>query len=864
LVVSPAQTNINCFGSANGTAHVTASGGTPAYTYSWNPVPATGQGTASVTGLIPGAYTCTLTDSGGCSITQLFTLTQPALLSDTHNSQNVKCKGGHDGTAGLILSGGTTPYTFSWSPLPPAGQGTPFISGLGSGSYTCFVTDVQGCSLQEIISITEPAALVLNLSSLLPVSCNGLRNGSATLNTRGGTPGYSYSWTPLPGGGQGTPVASGLIAGLYTCQVTDTNSCTALQTILITEPTAMHIVPAQTNITCNNLNNGSAVVHANGGTPAYTWQWSPVPGTGQGTDSAGGMSPGIYTCTVSDGNGCSAVQSFTLTEPAPLQLQVTGLHVALCNAGNNSSAKLSLNGGTPGYVYSWSPIPGAGQGTDSVSGLISGSYICTVKDTNGCINALTVLIAAPPVLNGLASYANPKCNGSSDGTASLVMSGGAPAYSYSWTPAPPFGQGTGHITGLTAGTYVCNVQDTNGCVFMQSVVLTQPPVLISGSSSVPESCLQHNGSITVTPSGGTGPYSFAWTPAGAPAATSTGLTAGVYTCTITDANGCFTTIRDTLVNTGQVPVAGIAASGPTTFCAGGQVLLTANGGGSYQWSNGDTTAVISVTAGGVYTVTVSNACGSSSAQVQILVNPLPSPAISGLKDVCRGDSVLLTASGGTTYSWNPGGQTTASIYVTNAGVYTVSVGNSCGTGTSVFQVNVHAINCVFTTLLDTGTAPLPVSFNDQSLGFPQSWTWNFGTGNTASGPNTVYTFTNGGTYTVTETIVDSFGCTSTFHVVILVTEPVSWIHIPNIFTPNGDGSNDNWFVASNFLAELDVKIYDRWGVAMAELKNPDEVWDGRTMAGMLASDGTYYYILFARGLDGKKYNNTGYLLLLRN
>ncbi|HXC03991.1 MAG TPA: gliding motility-associated C-terminal domain-containing protein, partial [Bacteroidia bacterium] len=267
---------------------------------------------------------------------------------------------------------------------------------------------------------------------------------------------------------------------------------------------------------------------------------------------------------------------------------------------------------------------------------------------------------------------------------------------------------------------------------------------------------------------------------------------------------------------------------------------------------------------GAYSVAAKNSCGVATAQIAITVDALPVPVISGNKIICAGDSALITAAGGNTYLWNPTGATTPSIYIRNGGTYTVMVSNSCGTTSSSFNLNVNTITCNFSSGPDTGSAPLPVNFADHSTGTPVSWSWNFGNGSTATGQNPEYIFPSSGTYTVTETVTDSLGCRSSSTTLVVIHDQASWIVVPNIFTPNGDGVNDTWQVSYQNLQDFDVKIFDRWGVELAHLTSPGESWDGHTVAGNMASDGTYYYILTATGGDGKKYTLTGYTMLLHN
>ncbi|MQP63669.1 hypothetical protein GFJ99_13305, partial [Flavobacterium sp. LMO6] len=281
IVATPlSQTNVSCFGGSNGAAAInTPTGGAGGYSYNWTPGNPTGDGTTSVTGLTAGTWTCTVTDANSCTSTRTFTITQPSAIVATPLSQtNVSCFGGSNGAAAINTpTGGAGGYSYNWTPGNPTGDGTTSVTGLTAGTWTCTVTDANGCTATQTFTVTQPTALSLTPASQTNIACNGGSNGSATVSVSGGTAGYTYSWAPS-GGTAAT--ASGLSAGTYTVTVTDANSCTATQSFTITEPTALVATPAsQTNVSCNSGSNGSATVSVSGGTAGYTYSWAPSGGT---------------------------------------------------------------------------------------------------------------------------------------------------------------------------------------------------------------------------------------------------------------------------------------------------------------------------------------------------------------------------------------------------------------------------------------------------------------------------------------------------------------------------------------------------------------------------------------------------------
>jgi gliding motility-associated-like protein len=222
----------------------------------------------------------------------------------------------------------------------------------------------------------------------------------------------------------------------------------------------------------------------------------------------------------------------------------------------------------------------------------------------------------------------------------------------------------------------------------------------------------------------------------------------------------------------------------------------------------------------------------------------------------------LTASGGSTYTWS-NGSTANPLYVSSSGTYTVQSKGTCGTATASTTVVVHTVIAQFTTDTTKGVPGVLIIFTNTSTSNAVSWNWTFGDGGIATGPNQTHPYAAPGHYTAVLTVTDAFGCSSTYSKVITVIEEPSVIHVPNIFTPNGDNVNDAFYVTSEGLSAFDMKIYDRWGVLMGHVTSAIQGWDGRTKAGVLATDGTYYYIISATGYDGKTYNLSGFLLLVR-
>ncbi|MGV3611676.1 MAG: T9SS type A sorting domain-containing protein, partial [Fluviicola sp.] len=515
----------------------------------------------------------------GCVASQNSTVSQPTALSVPPASPtNVSCFGGSNGAAAINTpTGGAGGYTYNWTPGTPIGDGTVSVTGLSATTYTCTVTDANGCVASQNFTVTQPTAISVTPASQTNVSCFGGSNGAAAINTpTGGAGGYTYNWTPGNPTGDGTVSVTGLSATTYTCTVTDANGCVASQSFTVTQPTAISVTPAsQTNIACNGGSNGAAAINTpTGGAGGYTYNWTPGNPTGDGTVSVTGLTAATYTCTVTDANGCVASQSFTVTQPTAISLTAASQTNISCNGGSNGAAAVNpATGGAGSFTYDWTPGNPTGDGTTSVSGLAAGTYTVTATDANGCLASQSFTITEPPLLSATAgAQTNVSCNGGANGTATVIPSGGQPGYTYSWSPS---GGTNATASGLAAGTYTVTVTDANGCQATQNFTITEPTALdVSAGSQVNIICNgASTGSATVNPTGGTGTYDYSWSPAGGTAATASGLLAGTYTVTVTDDNNCQATQSFTITESAAL-TSSFTASACNSYSWGTQTHTT--------------------------------------------------------------------------------------------------------------------------------------------------------------------------------------------------------------------------------------------------------------------------------------------------
>jgi len=378
------------------------------------------------------------------------------------------------------------------------------------------------------------------------VSCIEGSNGSALAIPSGGTSPYTYLWY----GGVDNATNTGLSAGTYTITTTDYYGCTASASTVITQPNILDVsANAIANVSCNGGNDGAASSNVSGGTSPYTYAWND--GASQTTVPATGLSAGTYKVIVTDNCNNSATAFAIITQPIALGITMaSSTNSGGCTANGNATAN-AATGGTSPYTYLWSPTGGTNL---AIAGLSGGTYTVIVTDINSCTATATAVITQPAgsIAITMANATNVDCYGNSTGSATAnTATGGTSPYSYAWSPG---GETTLSISGLSAGSYIITATDSYNCSASAPAVITQPMVL-QATTYVLDST-GGNSIAAVAPSGGTSPYTYAWSPITATTDTIKSLLAGLYTCTITDDNSCSTSASVTIVPTGINEVKG--------------------------------------------------------------------------------------------------------------------------------------------------------------------------------------------------------------------------------------------------------------------------------------------------------------------
>ncbi len=531
------KTDVDCKGNNTGAATVGITGGTGPYSYAWenslgNSI---GGDAPNITGLISGTYYVTVTDDFDLRTAETSVqIMEPALpLSASINGTNLNCNGNNSGIADLSVSGGTLPYSYTWS----NGGSTEDQLDLPAGTFQVTVTDKNLCTANDEVTLTEPAAMDITITVTQAILCNGGVTGVLEAAVTGGVGQKSYVWDDP--GNQTSNEATGLSAGLYTVTATDQNGCEVSTNRLLSEPDAILIVPASQDVSCAGDEDGIIALTVSGGTSPFNYQWS----SGQISQNIQDLGAGNYTVTVTDANNCRDSLTVALTEPGEILFAGVSTAEVTCAGYSDGQISISGSGGTGALEYSVDA--GANySASGTFLSLAAQVYTLRIRDENDCISADSLVTLSEPEGTTIVSEESTgiSCFGDANGSITITASSSAGGLTYSINDGASFIDNGGLFTGLDGGIYAIRVRDVNLCITQGSSIEISEPALLEIDTLITDAIGDQNGSIQVSATGGILPYIFVLLSESDSTGNSDGafddLPPGNYSTYVVDDNSC--------------------------------------------------------------------------------------------------------------------------------------------------------------------------------------------------------------------------------------------------------------------------------------------------------------------------------------
>ena len=566
------STPTTCYGYSDGSAEVilTTGGETP-YQYMWS----NGQSSSGISNLSFGQYTLTTTDAIGCISVDEVSVNQPLLLQSGINATKISCFGDSDGALEAVASGGTAPYSYQWlDGSVDLGQDSVIMNLGASANYQLKVTDTNGCMSLAFTSLSEPTEIDILTSTVTPAYCEDVATGGISVIATGGTlqndSDYSYAWDNPGPFQQLTSTLTNQEAGDYTVTVTDDNGCQQSKTINLPLQPTFESATSSSETACYGSNDGSTIVTTQGGFAPYSYEFTYNNGSSQLVNSSNhthtqvNVPYGIYSVLIVDGNGCDISDTGFVSQPLPLEYQLNKLTDQSCYGDFSlcdGSIELSIEGGNSIYHYSWFDNQGVLLGSDSIasnhpqqsldtiSGLCEGFHTLTITDDKNCSASLHInssslnpveILEGEDVTSSIDAQSiagSLECYGDLGMSASILTPDAR--FTYDWYLDGSLVLSDTITAWNLGGGQLTAVASFLGCeATSAAVVLQQPADLVLNAQSIDIACNgASTGSISTNAQGGTGLLTYAWSTGASTSDLST-LTAGTYTLSVSDANGC--------------------------------------------------------------------------------------------------------------------------------------------------------------------------------------------------------------------------------------------------------------------------------------------------------------------------------------
>jgi gliding motility-associated-like protein len=597
-----------CIGSS-ATLSASGSSGVSPLTFNWSD----GLGGAShiVTPNTTSSYTVTVSSGNGCSSSDQVTVAVNPLPVANAGPDVGIC---YSASTILNASGSTglLPLQYHWS--NGGNSVTQLISPSITTAYIMTLTDANSCTSVDTMTVTVLPLPTVTVSNVVPENCF-LSNGAINIAVNGGTSPYLYNWNTIPV--QNTQNAIGLPQGTYTVLVTDSNSCSASLSGIVTEIPGPLVAGSVQDESCAGLNDGSVIITISGTTLPFAYSWS----TGDSIQNIANLPGGTYSLTVSDAAGCINTSTYNVNKHPVINLTTSSTD-SHCDH-SDGSASVDLTGGSGDFSYQWS-------NSDTISDLINilaGTYTVTVTDGFCTSTASVSLVTLPGPSVSILNIIDETCT-AGNGGATAVSSGGTPGYLYQWSCLPA--QSIQILQNVHAGNYDVTISDVNGCTATNNVTITNSPApTLSVLSILPANCGYSNGAININVNGGTGPFLYSWN-SSPPQYTQnlSNVPPGNYIVIVNDSNNCTATIHSSVT---ELPGPLSTSAGLPEICSrgNGSAFVTAAGGHgfpyNYSWSTipPQNTQNATNLVSGTYTVTVDD--GGCSTTSTICISNIPGP-----------------------------------------------------------------------------------------------------------------------------------------------------------------------------------------------------------------------------------------------
>lgn len=786
-----------------------ATGGVPPYNFQWND--SLNSNLDSLYGVPPGVYVVTVTDALGCQKTDTLNLyLVPPKLLVSHQENHISCYGANDGGIHVSISGGVPAYNIFWEHDPFLKDTV--LNGLSPGVYVYNVIDTNICFISDTVIITEPQPLTVSVGKT-DATCYGGADGIAWSNGNGGTTPYTYSWN---GGAYTSDTIFGIPAGSYVVTVRDSNNCEISANVVVNQPDSISLSIQALAAPCFGQ-NGSLILNVSNAVAPVTYSWSNGSNTKDLVDVAGN-----YSVQVIDGNNCSATASSAITQPDSLSVAAQVNDVA-CAGGSSGSVILNIAGGTPGYTYRWSN----NTFQKDLLNATAGSYWVTVSDNNNCSVSRNFTLAEPTSLALQLQVTDADCFGTATGSVVSTVSGGSPPYTFLWSNNFQGNQ----LNNVSAGSYTLTVTDANNCTIVQSAAVNQPSEIVISFFVSPISCYGANdGAIAATASGGSLPMLYSWSGGYGNNPSISNLSPGNYTLQVTDSKGCASSKSIQIVEPSL-----LSGLRNVSICQGETFFA----GGAYQNTSGS------------YFDTLVSAISNCDSILQTILFVADTHQVIFYDTICFGGSYLFNEQ-----------------LLQSSGTYEAKFQNAFGCD-SLVQLHLMVLpNIQLTVVPDSllmeyrerATITTKVNPNAEVVNYLWAPTEGLSCHNCN---NPVITADKDVNYTITA--FDFFGCSDTSKLKIKLRDPE--FYVPNMFSPNGDGINDLFFVYGKNIVELKLKIFNRWGEKVFETNDMKIGWDGTQNGKELPPDVFVYLVeaKFANGVEPKSYKlkHKGSLTLVR-